>query len=158
MIYKITNKITNDFYIGYTASALEFRFKKHIQNAKDGYKTHLYNAIRKYGKDNFIIECLQEDGNLNEDESLWIGKLKPKYNMTKGGEGGDTSRSINYKKAMKNRRSYKGEGNPLYGKKGIDNPNSRRVIVDGIEYVSITEARRLAKRSFEYVKTKGIFI
>jgi hypothetical protein len=49
MIYKITNKITNDFYVGYTSNAIEFRFKKHIQNAKDGGKTHLYRAIRKYG-------------------------------------------------------------------------------------------------------------
>ena len=105
-----------------------------------------------------MMKCLQEDGNLHEDEALWIGKLKPKYNMTKGGDGGDTSRSINYKKAMKNRRSYKGEGNPLYGKRGENNPNSQRVIVDGIEYVSISEARKLAKRSFKYVKINGIFI
>ena len=158
MIYKITNIVTNDFYIGYTSKTMEERFNKHLHNAKYGGKTYLYRAIRKYGESSFIVECLQEDGNLNEDETIWINKLNPTYNMTKGGDGGDTSKSINYKQGMKNRRSYFGEGNPQYGKFGVDNPKSQKVIVDGIEYISISEARRLAKRSFNYVKKNGIFI
>ena len=158
MIYKITNTITGDFYVGYTSLTLEDRFAKHKSNAKAGGETYLYRAIRKYGEDNFIIECLQEDGNLNEDESLWIGKLNPVYNMTKGGEGGNTSASPNYKAGMKNRRSYAKEGNPQYGKIGLNNPKSQKVLLDGKEYCSITEARRLAHRSFAYVKKNGIFI
>lgn len=158
MIYKITNTITGDFYIGYTGLTLEERFTKHKYNARAGGPTYLYRAMRKYGEDNFIIECLQEDGNLNEDEALWISKLNPNYNMTKGGEGGDTSNSPNFKNAMSNRRSYAGEGNPQYGKFGSDNGKSRRVIVDGVEYCSITEARHKGKRSFAYVKQNGIFV
>lgn len=157
MIYCITNIITDDTYIGYTSKTKEERLKKHVYNSKQG-KTYLNKAMRKYGAENFRIEVLQEDGNLNEDESFWIKKLDPKYNMTAGGEGGDTSESTNYKKSMENRRSYSGEGNPLYGKFGKDNPKSQPLILDGVEYESITLARKLAKRSFNYVKTHMIVI
>ena len=157
MIYKITNTINSDCYIGYTSLSLEARFKKHWYNHKNG-NTYLYKAMRKYGFDNFSIEILQENGNLEEDEDIWIGKLNPKYNMRAGGTGGDTSKSPNWKAGMENRRSYVGKGNPLYGKIGKDNPNSKAVIVDGVKYDTITEARRLAKRSFAYVKKNGIFI
>lgn len=157
MIYKITNLITEDCYIGYTSLSLEDRFQKHRYNHVSG-NTYLYRAMRKYGFDNFIIECLQEDGNLHEDEDLWINKIKPQYNMREGGLGGDTSKSPNWKAGMKNRRSYVGEGNPLYGKRGKDNPRAQSVIVDGIRYDTITEARKLAKRSFYYIKKHGIMV
>ena len=49
--------------------------------------TYLYRAIRKYGKENFTIEILDEEYS-NEKEIYWISKLKPEYNMTKGGDGG----------------------------------------------------------------------
>jgi group I intron endonuclease len=158
MIYQITNTITNDFYIGYTSLTLEARFAKHKQNARAGGPTHLYNAMRKYGEENFQISCLQESGSLNEDEPLWIAQLKPSYNMTAGGEGGRTADSPNFIEAIKNRRSYKGSGNPQFGKHGADNPKSQRILLDGVEYVSITEARKLAKKSFQYVKKHGIVI
>lgn len=158
MIYKILNNITGDFYIGYTSKTLEERFEKHLYAAKGGTNTHLHKAMRKYGYENFSISCLQEDGTLNEDEALWIAKLQPSYNMTSGGEGGNTSNSPNFKEAMKNRRSYEGSGNPNFGKRGEDSPKSQRVLLDGVEYCSISEARKKAKRSFQYVKTNGIFI
>ena len=157
MIYKITNTITGDCYVGYTSLSLEARFKRHWYNHPH-HDTYLYRAMRKYGFDNFIIECLQEDGNLNEDEDIWIGKINPKYNMRAGGTGGDVSFSPNYKKAMENRRSYCGEGNPQYGKHGKDNPKSQTIIVDGIKYDTITMARKMAKRSFGYVKKYGIMV
>lgn len=158
MIYLIRNTLNKDCYVGYTSKTLDERFSKHKQNAKSGMKQHLYNAMRKYGFENFTIESLQEEGNINEDETFWIKKLNPKYNMTQGGEGGDTSSSENFKEAIKKRRSYKGSGNPNYGKLGADSPNSQRVKVDGVVYVSITEARKKAKRSFKYVKENGIFL
>jgi group I intron endonuclease len=157
MIYLITNTITQGTYVGYTSLTLEERFKKHRYNHVAG-NTHLYKAMRKYGFDNFVIEVLQENGNLQEDETIWIYKLCPNYNMTKGGDGGNTSDSPNWQMAMKKRRSYKGEGNPQYGKFGANNPKSKKVKVDGIVYNSITEARKLSKKSFKYVKQKGEFI
>lgn len=158
MIYLIRNNINEECYVGYTSKSLDERFAKHIQNAKGGSNTYLYNAMRKYGFENFTIECLQENGNISEDEPLWIKKIEPQYNMTNGGEGGNTSDSPNYKIAMENRRSYKGKGNPNYGKRGADSPKSQKVKVDGIIYGSITEARKYAKRSFNYVKKYGQFL
>lgn len=157
MIYKITNTITNDCYVGYTSLSLQERFKKHEYNHHSG-NTYLYRAMRKYGFENFQIECLQENGNLEEDENVWIGKLQPKYNMTTGGLGGDTSNSPNWKIGMQKRRSYCGEGNPQYGKHGKDNPKSQAVILDGVKYDTITQARKLAKRSFQYVKKYGTMV
>lgn len=110
-IYKISNIKNNHFYIGYTTSSIENRFSRHIINAKYGGTTHLYRAIRKYGHENFMIESLQDRATF-ADEKGWISKLKPQYNMTAGGEGGDTSSSENFKNgvaqyhAQKERKSY----------------------------------------------------
>lgn len=100
IIYKITNKTTNKKYIGWTnkPSSID-RWKTHIQCANRGDKTHLYNAIRLYGPEDFIVEDLEygEDDEfmLNERETYWISLYDPKdlYNMTLGGEGGKTSTS-----------------------------------------------------------------
>ena len=48
------------------------------------------NALRKYGRNNFIWEILEETEQYNngEREIYWIDKLKPDYNATLGGDGG----------------------------------------------------------------------
>jgi len=120
VIYIITNKQNGKRYIGKTSRTLEKRWYYHCKESEYGSNTHLHRAIRKYGVSNFIIEKLC-DG-LDEEEVKMISFYTPEYNMTKGGDGGDTSQSINYKTAMA-RRSYKGSNNPMYGKRGKDNPN-----------------------------------
>jgi len=109
IIYKITNKINNDFYIGKTKNSLNKRFYQHKYNAynKES-QTHIHRAIRKYGYENFIIEKIDEAetlNDLNQKEIAIIKNLSPKYNMTKGGDGGDVSKSENYIKSLRN-RSY----------------------------------------------------
>lgn len=122
IIYQIINNITNDFYIGKSINPKE-RFYKHKYNAsKTNSQTYLYRAMRKYGIDNFSMMILDEAitlKELNDKEVLWIKKLNPKYNMTKGGDGGDTSQSPNYIESMK-RRNNSGSNNPMYGKKRND--------------------------------------
>jgi group I intron endonuclease len=98
MIYLITNKETGDTYVGYTSKSLNERFKSHQYAANSGSKTYLHKAMRKYGIDSFTIEKIA-DGSYNE-EIEWIEKLLPSYNLTKGGEGGDTSNSPNFRQAM----------------------------------------------------------
>lgn len=100
MIYQIVNKLNGDDYIGYTSFNTKKRFAKHCSNARSGHITNLYDAMRDFGIDNFDISVLQEDGTL-DDEKLWIAKLEPTYNMTKGGQGGDTSDSPKFKRSMK---------------------------------------------------------
>lgn len=89
IIYKITNKVNGKSYIGQTRYTLEFRWRQHI-NKKDN--TYFHNAIRKYGKDNFSIELLEECdiSKLNEREIFYIAKFntfKEGYNLTIGGDG-----------------------------------------------------------------------
>jgi group I intron endonuclease len=156
IIYQITNNITNDFYIGKSKEA-KTRFYKHKYNASQtNSQTHLYRAMRKYGIDNFSLSILDEaktTQELNDKEILWIKKLNPKYNMTKGGDGGDTSQSPNYIEAMK-RVNRSGPHNPMFGKKRnipkqqLDNAhkaaqktNCCPVSCEGIIYSSVGEAQ-----------------
>ena len=74
--------------------------------------------------ENFAIISLEEcaDENLNETEIKWIAVSTPKYNMTLGGDGGQThSITDEYRKSCSERTS--GAGNPMFGKYGKDNPN-----------------------------------
>ena len=99
MIYKITNTINNKFYIGMTSKTIQERFDRHLRNVKYGGDTHLYNAMRKYGPENFLIEEVCEG--MDEKEIEMISKLKPQYNQTEGGTGGDTSKSEKFINSMK---------------------------------------------------------
>ena len=97
LVYKITNKINNKIYIGQTTETIEKRFKRHC-----GYQlqdnTYIHRAIKKYGKNNFYIEKIDEAKNqqeLNEKELYWIKYYqsdKKGYNLksTIGKCGGDT--------------------------------------------------------------------
>lgn len=94
-IYKITNKINSKVYIGQTIRTISTRWNEHIRKAnllEDKYP--LYKAINKYGKENFIIEELEEcsDNLLDEREIYWIHyynsfNSKMGYNCTSGGKG-----------------------------------------------------------------------
>lgn len=101
-VYKITNIINNKNYIGITTRGLENRWKEHLsvannQNSKD-YNALFKKAIRKYGKENFKIELLENCNsieNMKEKEKFYIAKynsyaFSPNgwgYNSTMGGDG-----------------------------------------------------------------------
>ena len=143
-IYRIVNKVNGKFYIGKTTKPVEDRLKVHIKNHKKQ-NTYLYRAMRKYGIDQFIIECIESISDktlLNDKEKYWISQLSPHYNMTIGGDGGDTSSSPNYKLGMKNRIH---PHNPTYGMLGKPSPmkgksltkNFCPVVCDGVQYLSV---------------------
>jgi len=84
IVYKITNKINNNFYIGVTNRNLERRLYEHAHYERDG----VGQAIKKYGKQNFIIEQIdtaKTPKELDKKEKHYIKTLKPKYNLTTGG-------------------------------------------------------------------------
>ena len=95
-IYKITNTKTGKVYIGKTTRSLNDRLQGHINSADRGDNFKLSRAIRKYGKENFIIEPIdfaETRDELNEKEVYYINEyksLETGYNMTIGGEGGNT--------------------------------------------------------------------
>ena len=96
-IYKITNIKNNKFYIGKTKN-MKKRWNSHKRNSKDvNNKTHLYNAMREDGVENFIIEELFHvfnESDLDDIETYFIKKydaIKQGYNILPGGEGGHFS-------------------------------------------------------------------
>jgi len=90
-IYKIINIINNKFYIGKTTRNLQKRFEEHTKT-KSMDKMPIQKAIHKYGKDNFIIKQIDtasDKEELNIKEIYYIDILKPQYNISSGGDGGN---------------------------------------------------------------------
>ena len=94
-IYCITNLINGKQYVGKTTYSITKRFKEHCRDCKkEEEKTRpLYNAMNKYGIENFVvkelIEC--EIDELSSYEIMFIEKLNTYghdgYNATRGGDG-----------------------------------------------------------------------
>lgn len=94
-IYKITNDINDKVYIGKTTlSSVEDRFQEHLKDSQRVRfeKRPLYNAISKYGIENFHIYLIEEVPleQLEDREKYWIKQYdsyQNGYNATLGGDG-----------------------------------------------------------------------
>jgi group I intron endonuclease len=85
-LYKITNITNNKCYVGFTSTTIEKRYKEHIRCSKYADKNQkLYNAIRKYGPENFIVEQIYQGDDALQREDEFIKKYKAEYNMIEGG-------------------------------------------------------------------------
>lgn len=91
-VYKITNKVNNKYYIGMTKQELRKRFSQHkTASKKESVKSYLYNAMKKYGVENFEIEQLFQFENREDccnKEIECISQNLNGYNLAKGGEIG----------------------------------------------------------------------
>ena len=157
IIYKATNIINNKVYIGQTIHTLNVRKAQHERSHEYGYKTAFSNAIRKYGKENFIWEVIYETNSiedLNEKESYYIKYYKSLvtengYNL-KGGGGNDF-----LTQEVKNKigEAQLGEKNHMFGKTGELNPTSKKVIniTTNMIFGSASEAARYDKANFSHV-------
>lgn len=93
-IYKLTNKIDNMIYVGQTWLQLHIRMGKNGSNYKNS--LYLYNALQKYGVENFEYTILATSHNQEEANSLeskFIIELDSKnqevgYNLKDGGSNG----------------------------------------------------------------------
>lgn len=95
IIYKITNLINNKSYIGQTKRDLNIRIKEHFYNSHSNL-TGIDAAIKKYGKENFSIEIIEDNietfEELNEKEIYYISYYHSSvdeqgYNIQRGGQG-----------------------------------------------------------------------
>ena len=124
-VYKITNTITGDFYIG-SSKDVKQRWRSHkcTSTWNKCPNNPMYLDMQKYGIDNFVFEILEvvEEDTLKEIEQQFIKKLKPTYN-DRNAKGWDTERykernkkaNRKYEKSDK-RKKYKKEYNKEYRK------------------------------------------
>ncbi len=89
-VYKITNKVNERAYVGYTKGTADERFNRHCVDAKRSNQP-IHRSIAKYGRDNFTIEVLEESDDTHYLHSIrepyWISKFDNLYNIQRGGEG-----------------------------------------------------------------------
>jgi hypothetical protein len=99
-IYKTTNLINNKIYIGKRKGEFNINYKG------SGY--YLKQAIQKYEACNFKVELIEYCDSLeiqNEREKYWINYYLslniPLYNISKGGDGGDTYYNTSFEDRQK---------------------------------------------------------
>lgn len=69
-------------YIGVTTRSIEERFQEHKSRIEERNSIHLYQAMKKYGKENFYIELIdtaESKEEMFEKEKYYI-KLYDSYN------------------------------------------------------------------------------
>jgi len=101
-IYKHTFKTSGKSYIGKTSQSIKERLSGHCRRAYNkNSQTHFHRAIRKYGITDIettLLESSVNDDIINEREIFWItyfDTYKNGYNMTTGGDGGNTRIKMN---------------------------------------------------------------
>jgi group I intron endonuclease len=123
IIYKVTNKINGKVYIGQTVRGLHERRRKHNYSKQ---VCHFHNAIRKYGKDSFKWEVLEEcdtPNELNEMEFHYIeqfNSIEEGYNMVSGGgvmSGWSHSKETKDLLSKKAKLRHATKGHPNEGRK-----------------------------------------
>jgi group I intron endonuclease len=134
-IYKTTNLINDKIYVGQDT---------HDNPKYLGSGKLIQRSIKKYGKENFVKEILEycdTKEQLCEREIYWIAKFKSTdrnigYNITPGGEWGDTftnnpnkeeirkkmgekskGRKQSEETKEKRRKKMSGKNNPMFGRK-----------------------------------------
>ena len=116
-IYKITNTITGDFYIG-SSKDVKKRWMQHKcpSSLNKCPNNQLYKDMQKYGLDKFVFEVLEEaePEGLKEKEQQFIETLKPTYN-DRNANGWDIERYKKYKKEYRKTDKCK-EYNKEYNK------------------------------------------
>jgi len=90
VIYKITNNITKNIYIGQTIKDVKKRFNDHCSLGSKCPK--ISSSIQKHGRENFTIEVIERCNSIEElskREEYWIKELNSienGYNLTAGGD------------------------------------------------------------------------
>ena len=108
-IYKITNTITGDFYIG-SSKDVKKRWREHKCPSSWNKQPNnpMYLDMKKYGIDKFVFEILEEveADKLKEAEQQFIELLNPTYNNYNA-KGRDIERRKEYNKEYQ--KSNKGK-------------------------------------------------
>lgn len=121
-IYLTINIINGKTYIGKRQKSSE-KSKNYLGSGK-----RIKMAVKKYGKENFKKFIIDENQNYSKEELSnleieYIFNLKPNYNISLGGDGGDNfTNNINKEKIRENHKllSRKNWQNPIYRNKMME--------------------------------------
>ena len=108
-IYKITNTVTGDFYIGSSKDVKQrWRAHKCPSRWKQCKNNPMYLDMRKYGTDKFVFEVIAEveADSLKVIEQQFIEKLQPTYNNYNA-NGWDIERYKESQKEYQKSEKYK---------------------------------------------------
>ena len=162
-IYKIENKINGKVYIG-QAKNFNLRMNSHRHSVNSGKNYYLYNAIRKYGWDNFTAEVIKDNipkRHIAANERYYIRMyncMSPNgYNLTSGGEIGKVLAPEVLKELSE---KQKGEKNHFYGKKHSEvtkfkmSAAQRRLAMNGKKTMHGKKHTEAAKKKISKSKTR----
>ena len=112
-VYKITNTVTGDFYIG-SSKDVKKRWTAHKSPSRwnENPNNLMYHDMKRYGLDYFVFEILAnvESEQLKETEQQFIETLKPTYNSYKAnGIDSEKRRKTHNKAIRKYRQTEKGK-------------------------------------------------
>ena len=133
-VYKITNTVTGDFYIG-SSKNIKSRWANHKCPSSWNRcpNNQMYIDMQKYGVDKFVFEILAEveEGFLKETEQKFIELLKPTYNRCNA-KGLNIERRKKTKKESqkKYQKSDKGKESQKKYQKSDKGKESRRKAVN----------------------------
>lgn len=106
-VYKITNNVTGESYIGKTIRTIDERFKEHCHGTErdDGRRSQLQKAMARYGYENFSIELLM-DGIETQER---LDEVETGYMMVYG-----TMKEYNAKSSYNKKSSYRRKDKEIY--------------------------------------------
>lgn len=156
-IYKITNTITGDFYIG-SSNNVKQRWISHKWPStwNEHPNNQLYKDMQKYGVDKFSFEILAEVeiDKLKEKEQQFIETLKPTYN-DRNANGLNIEKFKEYQKEY--RKEYKNQLCFYNGETLTLNALSKRFKRKGIPHPTIEAKKYIIKESNNPIEFYDIY-
>lgn len=138
IIYKLTNKINNKFYIGITSETLNHRWKGHCRKARFGSTSNIHQAMRKYDEENWNKEILFKFKTTDKKYAYSVEQeFINKYNAYEDGYNMDIGFGWNI-------IDRSGKNNPMYGEVS---GNASKVVVNGNLYNSVSEAGKVLNKN-----------
>lgn len=162
-IYRILNTKTGKSYIGKSVNYIK-RFEDHKKSALKRKNTRLYDSMNHHGIDAFTLILVEDLGKVsrqvaNDRETYWVAHFNTVvpngYNMTKGGDGGDT---LEYWSAADRATLYKHQALKRTGSKRTDaaRQNIKEASIKRESNKSAEDKKRISQKISDTNKKKGI--
>jgi len=145
IIYVIINVINGKVYIGQTTKNFKKYWEGHKKDSGKGVRKYLYNAIRRYGIESFIvwrIDVADGQKELDSKEIFWIAfsdalNHEKGYNIAPGGKGGGSGKkNEEIKRKMRNAQRKRKERDGY-----VNSPETRKKIKETLNKPEVKKRR-----------------